>query len=246
MRCLHEASLQPDNVFLTLTYAPESLPPHGSLAPRDLCLFFKKLRRAFPARKLRYFAVGEYGDMLGRPHYHALVFNLDFADKKPIGKSKDGSLFYGSAQLDQIWGLGHTSVGSVTFESAAYCARYALKKITGKQAAGHYEIIDPDTGEIHERIPEFARMSNRPGLGSAWFDLFKSDCYPSDFLVHNGKPLKVPSFYDRKLPEETLAKIKESRKLKARHWRKDSTPRRLKDRETVKLSQLKQLKRGFQ
>ena len=31
MRCMHEASLYKNNCFITLTYAPEKLPPSGSL-----------------------------------------------------------------------------------------------------------------------------------------------------------------------------------------------------------------------
>ena len=60
--------------FLTLTYDNEHLPPGAELSKRDLQLFIKRLRKRNPG--IRYFAVGEYGSQKGRPHYHAVIFNL--------------------------------------------------------------------------------------------------------------------------------------------------------------------------
>jgi hypothetical protein len=44
--------------------------------------------------------------------------------------------------LTSVWGLGHASVGDLTFESAAYVARYVMKKVNGSlkasAAAGAY------------------------------------------------------------------------------------------------------------
>lgn len=242
LRCMHETQLQPESMFLTFTYSPENLPEDGSLNLRHLQLFFKKFRRRYPSVKIRYFACGEYGDEHGRPHYHALVWGWDFPDKKPDQLLNNNPL-YTSATLDKLWGLGICKIGAVTFESAAYVARYALKKKTGDMADKHYTRIDPLTGEITKIKPEFVVMSLKPGIGSEWYNRFASDVFPDDFIVHKATKLRVPRYYDTKLPEDQLEQIKATRKENAKVFRKHTTPRRLKDRETVKRSQLSQLKR---
>lgn len=146
-----------------------------------------------------------------------------------------------SVTLDSIWGLGECKYGAVTFESAAYIARYSLKKITGDRAKEHYTRLDYETGEIHEIEPEFIRMSQ--GLGRDWFIKYKTDVYPSDFVVLKGKRLRVPKYYDTKLPEGELVGIKAQRKKAALRYRRNNSPARLAVRKEVQLSKLKQLKR---
>lgn len=110
IRCVHESSLYRSNIFVTLTYDNDHLPLYNSLSKRDLQLFFKRLRKHFPDVKIRYFACGEYGEQFQRPHYHAIIFNLDFADKILFTRSGDNKL-YTSATLAAIWGLGHCLTG---------------------------------------------------------------------------------------------------------------------------------------
>ena len=81
VRCIHESKMWPVNTFVTLTYSEEFLPEDNGLCFRDLQLFWKRLRRYYDGRKIRYFACGEYGTLGHRPHYHAIIFNCDFADK---------------------------------------------------------------------------------------------------------------------------------------------------------------------
>ena len=57
-----EAGEYEDNTFLTLSYNQESLPEGGTLVPKHLTAFFKALRKVWPEKKVRYYAVGEYGD----------------------------------------------------------------------------------------------------------------------------------------------------------------------------------------
>lgn len=244
-RVVHEASRYPENVFLTLTYDDANLPPSGSISKEEIQLFQKRLRFHFRSRKLRFFSIGEYGDRTGRPHYHSIVFNCGFNDQIQHKKTDYGTLFR-SPTLDRLWGKGHCLIGQVSFHSAAYVARYALKKITGDRAQSHYERTDAFTGEIHRLEPEFALMSRRPGLGLDWFQTFKTDCYPSDFLIHQGGKTRIPRYYDKKIPEVELALLKEARKLNAKKFRKENTPERLKVREIVKKAQLQQLKRESQ
>jgi hypothetical protein len=72
---------------------------------------------------------------------------------------------YKSDTLDELWGQGITEIGNVTFDSAAYVARYIMKKVTGPMAEEHYEVLQEETGEIGEREPEYTTMSRRPGIG---------------------------------------------------------------------------------
>lgn len=74
-----------------------------------------------------------------------------------------------------------------------------MKKITGPQADEHYRFVVPDTGEIVQRTPEFARMSLRPGIGAGWFDRFSSDVFPGDRVVSRGREAKPPRYYDKLL-----------------------------------------------
>lgn len=236
LRCVHESSLYSDNCFLTLTYSPENLPVDGSLRKDDLQRFWKRLRRAYPESVIRYFACGEYGEMLERPHYHACVFGFDFPDKR-LFKSGPHPLFV-SSSFSSIWGLGHCSIGSLTFESAAYVARYCTKKVNGSKAEEHYQ----------GRQPEFSAMSLKPGIGSAWYDKWKSDCFPSDYLIVNGYKCKPPRYYDKKLEAEDVSmyeRIKQSR-AEIAESSDDNGYRRLLDREKCQQRRFQKLLRKME
>lgn len=246
IRCVHEASLYDANCFITLTYAPEHLPEGGTLVKRDFQLFMKKLRKRFPGSKIRFYHCGEYGEREGRPHYHACLFNFDFPDKI-FWKNQNGQPLYISPILDSIWGKGFSSIGSVTFESAAYVARYILKKQTGEQSFLHYADIDQDTGEVlFVRDKEYTTMSRKPGIGKPWLDKYMTDVFPSDSVVMRGKLMKPPRFYDSHfevLEPEMMDAVKRLRKRNAKKHSADNTRDRLKVRETVLKSKLKLLPR---
>lgn len=246
LRCLHEASLYERNCFLTLTYSDQFLPPLNSLRFRDFQLFMKRLRKIFGS-SIRFFHCGEYGDDTKRPHYHALIFNFDFDDKVVHAISRDGHRLYTSESLDRIWGLGFCVIGSVSFESAAYVARYCVKKFTGFAAEAAYEVVDPVTGEVlGRRAAEYATMSRRPGIGGGWYEKYSGDVFPSDSVVHNGVPMRPPKSYDRYLERddpELMRRVRAAREREARLHMEDNTPERLFVRETVKLAQVSSLKR---
>lgn len=241
-RCSHEAQMHKENCFITLTFSDENLPEDYSVHVRTLQLFLKKLRKSLP-QKIRFFACGEYGDTTLRPHYHALLFGHDWDDKKLWRTTQSGQALYTSEKLTALWGYGHCTSGTVTYQSAAYCARYAMKKITGEKSADHYTRIHPVTKKVVTVQPEFCTQSRRPGVGNAWFERYKSDAFPSDFIIVDGKPHPVPKFYAKKLAEEELEAIKRQRRRNALPRKHDNTPARLRVRETVKASRLAQLKR---
>lgn len=139
-RMMLESLKHAENSFLTLTYDAEHLPAGGTLVPRDVQLFLKRLRKAISPVALRYFFVGEYGDQTFRPHYHAALFGLGIGATDVVKKS---------------WGFGHVMLGDLTLHSAQYIAGYVVKKMTS----------DTDR-RLDGRHPEFARMSLRPGIGA--------------------------------------------------------------------------------
>ena len=239
----HEISTSEAAVFVTLTYAPEFLPEFGSLRYRDFQLFMKRMRRAF-GRGVRFFMCGEYGENLSRPHYHAVLFNCDFPDREIV---RGGSYsLYSSRMLDRLWGLGRCTVGTATFESAAYVARYVMKKVNGELAKEHYRVVDPVTGEIGYRVPEFLRCSLKPGIGAAWYMLNGREVAVTDAVLINGKEVKPPRYYDklhkRIAPLSSRDKV-EARELEAYGRRADNTPERLSVKRQVAEAKLSKLKR---
>lgn len=259
VRCMHEAKMHERNCFLTLTYAPEKLPEGGTLVKKHFQDFMKRLRRKFvPVMPdnlsldeqekwnffygIRFYHCGEYGENGERPHYHAILFNFFPEDAKFFTMSGDNKL-YVSQILDDLWSHGFVTIGDVTFDSAAYCARYCTKKVTGSGAVSHYR----------GRLPEYATMSRRPGIGKAWYDKFKSDCYPSDLLIFptaNGvKKGKPPRYYDFKYGEEhpdLFEDLKERRIECAKIVSDDNTSLRLKDRLLCLKARLKGLFRPLE
>lgn len=232
------------SIFVTLTY--ETLPLDGSLQKPDFQKFMKRLRKT--GAKVRYFMCGEYGEENLRPHYHAIIFGCDFPDKEVSGKNAQGNTLYSSAILDRLWGLGRCWIGDVTFESAAYVARYCLKKVTGPLSESHYARVDPVTGEITNRLPEYCDMSRRPGIGKGWYEEFKTDVFPRDEFVARGYPSKPPRYFDKLLEKEQPdlhQAIKRKRIRSAKRRAADSSPDRLAVREVVKRSQVSLLKRSL-
>jgi len=247
MRCVHEASLHSKNCFITLTYNDENKPQNNSLDLSTFQGFMKRLRKRY-GHGIRYFHCGEYGETLGRPHYHALLFNFDFPDKTLWSTNSEFPL-YTSESLSELWNLGFSTIGDLTFESAAYCARYVTKKITGDLAKDHYQ----------GRKPEYCTMSRRKGIGYGWIEKYRNDVYPFDEVIIRGKKMKPAKAYDRFLelnfPTE-YEEVKQSREIIAKKMPDlqavpyDPVRSRLgRDRlsviEQVKNAQFKMLKRGL-
>lgn len=189
------------SIFMTLTYSDDYVPyivdsESGemlqTLKPEHMTLFIKKLRRSveyhYPNNsKLRFYLCGEYGDKTERPHYHIILFGFEPSDKVLYKTTFRGDKLYNSEFLSKCWPYGFINFGAVTFESAAYCARYVCKKITGDMSEEYYR----------GRCPEFVRMSNRPGIGASWLKKYKSDVYPNDYIIiRDGVKVRPPRYFD--------------------------------------------------
>jgi len=139
-RLMLESLVHGDSTFGTLTYAPEHLPAGGNLVPEHLRNFLKRLRFEISPRRLRFYAVGEYGDKSWRPHYHLALFGVSIAETEMVRR---------------VWGFGHVMLGDLTTSSAQYIAGYVTKKMTNSKDS-----------RLSGRHPEFARMSLKPGIGA--------------------------------------------------------------------------------
>ncbi|AXH74346.1 MAG: replication initiator protein [Microviridae sp.] len=246
VRCMHEKRMHEHSTFLTLTYDNEHLPRGGTLVKRDLQLFMKRLRKS-KGEGVRFYACGEYGDFNGRPHYHLLLFNCLFGDRKFLKENKRGDKLFCSEEVRKLWPVGHNWLGEVTTESANYVARYILKKVTGKKADEHYAVIDAH-GEVYDREPEFTVMSRRPGIGAGYYEKYGSEVRIHDSVIVNGREAKPPRYYDvfSELHDSAaFGKVKVQRRRRALLLRSDNTSRRRWVKEVCTLARLKRMERSL-
>lgn len=231
VRVMHEASMHDENSFITLTYRPEDLPPLASLRYSDFQLFMKRLRKVH--KRVRFYMCGEYGEEGPgiHPHFHACIFGTSFPDRVFF---KAG--LWRSAVLERLWPFGFSSVGELTFESAAYVARYCTQKVTGSLGPYHYSRVNEDTGEVVRVEPEFNHMSLKPGVGAGWFKRYHTDVFPHDHVIVNGQEAKPPRYYDKlykAMNRESFESIQLDRIDRAERAYKDATPVRLEVRHQV-------------
>jgi len=255
---MHEAQMHEANSFLTLTYAPEKLPMPPSVHKREVQLFMKRLRKKLNLPGLRYYACGEYGEGLKRPHYHMLLFGYDFAsDRRFLKKTGRGDILFTSDTLDKVWDRGHANIGTVTQQSAGYCTRYILKKQTSidDEPLEHYSWFD-QAGHRWWLLPEFSLMSRGDnestfGLGYTWYQKYgNTDCHDQDFVVgSNGRQYPVPVYYDKLLQGKDpirMARIRKAREKAAKVYEEHQTSRRLHDREINHKAKITKLKRDIE
>lgn len=179
-----------------------------SLSKKQHQDFLKRLRKHYG--KLRFFGCGEYGSVSYRPHMHYIFFGLKLDDLEHYKVTSLGDILYTSKTLESIWQHGFVIVGRCTVESAAYVARYTIKKrnVTDKSVYSKLGIE-----------PEFVVMSRKPGIGANAFDV---SIYDTDEVILPGRngsvSLMPPSYYDSLLEKADPVRyelIKESRRLNA-------------------------------
>lgn len=182
-RIMNETRLHDESIFVTLTYNEEHLPRvsdmQGTLVKSDLQNFMKRLRKAISPRKIRFFACGEYGEKYVRPHYHLIIFGLGPTTLQQF-----------PALLERCWPFGFVSVGSVTYGSASYVARYTTKLLTGDKKKLYKE---------YNIQPEFALMSRRPGIGVPFLPNVLDFAKSHKFLRSGQFKMSIPRLYRTKI-----------------------------------------------
>lgn len=183
IRCVHEAQMHPKNSFITLTYADQHL-TDPKLNYEDFQKFMRKLRKT-QNEPIGFFVTGEYGEQTKRKHWHAILFNYEPNDSTYKYTAHSGHKVYDSPTLTKIWGYGITEFGSVTFDSAGYCARYAAKKL----GHGH-------DGE-HEFEP-ISKKSSKHAIGKKWLEKYWPDVFlHGRTILSDGTQTSVPRYYEK-------------------------------------------------
>lgn len=234
VRCEHESKCHERSSFVTLTYERDPV----SLRPEDFVRFMKRLRHEYAT--VRYLQCGEYGGEFGRPHHHALLFGVSFPDARYY-KGQASERLFTSKSLERLWTHGQCTIGEVTFKSAGYVARYAMKK----------SLVDREEWRARGLVPEYMTMSRRPGIGRAWADRYRSQWYRQDFVVVNGVECRPPRYYDQveeKAAPAVLARVKAKRRRegaeRAQELREQLGPSEGYKREEVKAAQVQFLRRS--
>lgn len=195
-----------NNIFLTLTYNNDNLPKNEkgipSIKEKDWTTFINTLRKKFERKGekgIKYIVASEYGSKTARPHFHAIIMNINLTDikKTRIKSSKTKLPLLESETINKIWNKGGAYFGTVTNESACYIAGYTIK---GQQDTNYEELgINP------QKI----RMSN--GIGKKYFEKNKDEIYKNDNLIiktKNGtKVIRPPKYYDRLLEKSQPKKL---------------------------------------
>lgn len=267
-RCYLESLTKGPNWFVTLTYNDENLPSEiffkdngelftvNSLNKDDLSAFIKRLRSYYDYHDIKnnmsFYACGEYGSNFFRPHYHLLLFGLPI-DDLVYHSTKNGFVTYNSPTFDKLWNKGFVTINEFSWETAAYVARYMLKKQKGED----FE----DYQKLH-LVPEFVNMSRVPGIAYNYYSANKEKIFSDGYIsVKNSKGVfhdNIPKYFYRLLENEDydlFLKLKQERKDKCfSDYERNAIfntsdlsnyEQRLID-ENTKLSQIKALRRDFE
>lgn len=171
LRLSHEMEISSSAFFITLTYDDEHLPSGSELSKRDLQLFIKRLRKRNPG--IRYFAIGEYGTEKGRPHYHAVIYNLVDLDLITTSWCTPDGVPFGHIVGDRA------NMGRI---------RYMVEYMALPQ-------------EENGKAKAFRIMSRRPGIGFSYIAQWKGfHKARSDSVVYQfSTPNAMPRYYKDKI-----------------------------------------------
>lgn len=136
--------------------------------------------------KIKYYLVGEYGENHDRPHYHAIMFNLQPNTEELIYKS---------------WNKGFTHLGKVTPASIGYVTKYVINKNEQKST---------------NRIHPFASISNGIGIKYLEKnEQYHQENEEYSVRNTNGRRQRLPKYYKDKIfwPEQNKRMAKEQIQL---------------------------------
>ncbi len=150
-RLLLEQCMHGSSCFVTLTYDDKHIPDPPHISKKDAQDFMKRIRYNVEPHKIRYYCVGEYGDVSFRPHYHLVIYGLDYS--------------LNNAVIKRSWKLCDPeigiSIGELNSASASYITGYITKKTLKEKGEHPINYGKPD---------EFVLASRRPGIGKPAID----------------------------------------------------------------------------
>ncbi|AXH73312.1 MAG: replication initiator protein [Microviridae sp.] len=193
-RLTYELKRSQSAKFLTITYNEEHVPKYKDLPVLDkshLTLLFKTIKQKqkrllviqgkqqklsqvkknelYDKWKIKYYAVGEYGTQFERPHYHAIVYNLN-------------PFILGKLNIDALWNKGNIHYGDANEKTISYTAKY---------------LIDAQEEEWQKKFrpKPFAIMSK--GLGENYIEARK-EWHTKDlkfYVNKQGDKVRMPRYY---------------------------------------------------
>lgn len=274
-RLMLESKMHEHSWFITWTYSADKVDPAHNLNFRDHELLMKRLRKARPDERIRFYTCGEYGETTSRPHFHTVLFGMSINDLIEYDTNDLGDIYYRSPELEKLWGNGFVLIGEVTPTSARYVASHLEKTLKHMEGRTHEQDEDgnwyrkpwtaqnPITGEIIERVFPATRRSNRPGIAAPWIDRYPNDINDGTLIIlvrewnkHkkrmelSAKPNPVPRYLIDRLaltrPEKAEELLEARREfLNTEAAKWNSTERRLKARETCARAKMQTKQRGM-
>lgn len=217
LRLEHEYLFSDSAYFITLTYNDASLPRtkegYPTLFKKHVQDYIKRLRNDHTkyvkkqfkvtakqvyqhSKKIRYYAVGEYGSKTRRPHYHLLLFNMDIANLSPLTNQ------WKNTQTGVKF--GHVDIGTVTGSSINYVTKYMFKDFYKKD----------------KRQKPFALMSKKPIIGQAYLENYGTYHINNETLLvadKNGSVRRLPKAYLHRLFINKQDRLKLSTELYEQH-----------------------------
>jgi hypothetical protein len=182
--------MHPENSFVTLTYDDQHL-KSSKLIYEDFQKFIRKLRDQNPHKTISYLVTGEYGEKNNRPHWHAIIFNYRPTDLVRKYSNEQGNQIYSSKELSLLWPHGTSDLGNVTYQSAGYVARYALKKLKTQNPEEFFPI---------------SKKSSKHAIGKTWLEKYWPDVFNYGYIIlPDGNKSSIPRYYEKWLQKYQLA-----------------------------------------
>lgn len=144
--------------------------------------YIKRVRKN-TGKKLKYFAVGEFGEKSHRPHYHLIMYGISVTEP----------------EITASWPYGNTHIGSVTPESMKYVAKYCIKASRTSSSPVLGFGAEPHSGENAGPVTTSKKfMTCSQGLGSQWAVENLEEWRESQKTTIGGRPAGIPRYYKLK------------------------------------------------
>lgn len=196
-----ETSFESIPYFCTFTY--DEPYTDGNLHNEDFQKYIKRLRKK-TGKKIKYWASGEYGDIGGRPHFHAIIIGLNQDDKEAI---------------DECWGMGFTDVKGATPGRIKYVINYMKKTIPEELPK-----------ELNKPKP---LISKKIGF-EWWEKNRDQIIFEGVIKTARGTKHSIPRYYLKKENEETLEFLNEKIMKNLEKENPELTPKEIKNLDKTK------------